>query len=153
MVITVRAISRASSEDISRRFKENAAKLRQRALELIAKDIVDFSPVDTGTYVMAHVAGATSEPGGGVRSSHGKIRGRDKGQFRNLALGNLQRSVSSDAIMNAANVYFHNRAEHAEQVEFMGWKSAQAYHVYGQARRAAPTRIADAARELGFELR
>lgn len=167
MVVKVRAISRQTSADIAERFRERAAQVRSRAAEMMAEDIVNGvpdddreppgSPVDTGTYVMAHVAVVGgSANGGGERSSAGKQTGRNIAQFKALALGNLKRSVSKDAILNSPEIYFQNRAEHATRVEWLGWTdigNKEPYHVYGKARAMAQQRILDAAREFGMETR
>jgi len=153
MVVKVLAISRQTSADIAQKFRDRAAQVRARAAEMMAEDIVKASPVDTGTYIMSHIATTGDAPAGGTTSSMGKPTGRSKAQFENLALGNLKRSVSKDAILNSAQVFFFNRAEHAPEVEFIGWKSVQAYHVYAQARAMALQRIRDAAKEFGMETR
>jgi hypothetical protein len=154
VVVSVKIISQRDSTDIAERFRERAAEVRSRAAEKIAEDIVNASPVDTGTYIMAHSA-QTGDVGGAGRSSKGKMRGQDPQQFRNLALGNLKRSVSKDAILSSSEVFFRNLAEHANHVEYVGWPQhgKQAYYVYTQARSRAPQHIADAARELGMEVR
>jgi hypothetical protein len=152
MVVSLQIISKQDSQDIAERFRERAAQVRSLAAEKIAEDIVGFSPVDTGTYVMAHSA-QTGDVAGGGRTSHGRPRGQNAQQFKNLALGNLKRSVSKDAILNSPEIFFRNLAEHATAVEFVGWPKygVPAYHVYAQARARAEQHIADAARELGME--
>jgi hypothetical protein len=154
MVVSVQIISKRDSTDIAERFRQRAAEVRSRAAERIAEDIVAASPVDTGTYVMAHSA-QTSDAGGDVRTSDNKTRGRDEQQFKNLALGNLKRSVSKDAILNSPEIFFRNLAEHANHVEYVGWPQhgKPAYYVYIQARNRASQHIRDAAREFGMEAR
>jgi hypothetical protein len=155
MVISVQAISSVQSRGISERFRDRAAQLRNRAAEMIAEDIVKASPVDTGTYIMSHIATTGEAPSGAATTSRNKIRGRDATQFQNLALGNLKRSVSKDAILNSATIDFFNRAEHAAQVEDGGWPEfgKPPHRVYAQAKAMAPQRILDAAKELGFDVR
>jgi len=153
VVVSIRMISKQTSADIAERFRERAAQVRSRAAEMMAEDIIKASPVDTGTYIMSHIATTDGTSSGGTTSSSRKTRGRSKEQFQNLALGNLKRSVSKDAILNSSQIFFTNRAEHAPEVEFIGWKSVAAYHVYGQARAMAQQRIRDAAAEFGMETR
>ena len=88
-----------------------------------------------------------------ARSSRGKVRGRNPAQFRGLAIGNLRRSVSAAAISASDEVWFRNRAEHAPFVEYIGWGETPAYHVYANARAAAPQFIRDVAREMGMTAR
>lgn len=166
MVVRIEAISRIESHDISARFRDKAAELRARVSERIADDIVDFSPVDTGTYIMAHVADTGSGTEDAPRSSKGKARRRNRQQFQNLARGNLKRSVTKDAILNSAEVHFRNRAEHAARVEYLGWgggAEAEAagsagehtpggpYRVYAMASARARQHVEDVAREMGFD--
>jgi hypothetical protein len=155
-MVQFRAIDRRSKDDHVKRFYEKAASLRRRVLEKIADAIVDGSPVDTGTYIMAHSVGVGRDSGFvGDRSSFKKRRNRNANQFRGLARGNLQRSVAALAL-GATDVYFRNRAEHAYRVEVRGWEDIRGpgpYHVYTLARAQAPQFIRDAAAELGFELR
>jgi hypothetical protein len=153
MVVQVRAISKRATQDLAREFEMRAAEMRDRVGRRIADVIVDRSPVDTGTYIMAHVAGDGRVSGDVERSSGGKPRGRDGQQFRNLARGNLHRSVSAAAIQAGNEIFFRNRAEHAPFVEYIGWKGRQADHVYGIARAATPQIIRDVAAAMGMTTR
>lgn len=153
MIVQVRAISQKTTQQAELLFKERAAQLRERVGQKLVDAIVDGSPIDTGTYIMAHVAGAGESGESAGRSSKGKIRGRNPAQFRNLARGNLRRSVSAAAISASAEIWFRNRAEHAGHVEYLGWAGTQAYHVYANARAMAPQFIRDAALELGMTTR
>jgi hypothetical protein len=152
VVVQIQVISRQTSSDLARTFMERAAELRSKVAERIAADIVDFSPVDTGTYVMAHVASTGPSSAKPNRTSADKTRGRDPQQFKNLALGNLRRSVSKEAILQSSEIYFSNRAEHAERVEFLGWTDKGgrgADHVYARAEARVAQHIADVAAEMG----
>jgi hypothetical protein len=169
MVVQFKAISKITSGQMEQVFRERAAKLKSAVAERIADDIVDFSPVDTGTYIMAHKAGTGSSDADATRSSAPggtpKQRGRNPQQFKNLARGNLKRSVSSQAVMNATEIWFANSALHAERVETLGWRKplfgnpnsprvdVEPYRVYAQARRRIKTHIADVAASLGMQVR
>jgi hypothetical protein len=164
MVVSIQMISKRESTDIAERFRERAAQVRSRAAEMMAEDIVNGvpndsrdppgSPVDTGNYVMSHIAVTGSGASGGATTfSERKRTGRNIAQMKALALANLKRSVSKDAILNSPEIYFTNRAEYADRVEYMGWKSVQAYHVYRKASAMAQQRIRDAAAEFGMETR
>lgn len=144
-------------------FRERAAQLRRGVLEKVADDIIRFSPVDTGTYIMAHAARGAESDAEADRSSRGRVRGRNAGQFRALALGNLKRSVASAALQSAGEVWIQNRSEHAERVETLGWSAPLfgnpnasgrgPYHVYRNARGRVPAHVRSTAREMGFETR
>lgn len=150
MVAQVQAIYQQDSADIAARFRERAAELRQRVLLDMADSIIDNSPVDTGTYILAHRArtGPVDTGDLATRSSHGKQRGVPDAQFRNLARGNLYRSVSSAAIEASDTVFFHNIAEHADIVEWV-----HGYAVYAIVRNAAPVFIRRAAQQIGMGVR
>lgn len=154
MATQFQAISSHTSQQAAQIFRERAAAIRLRVAEKIADAIVDGSPVDTGTYIMAHVAGTGSSDEDGSRSSHGKPRGRDRSQFTNLARGNLRRSVSAAAVQASSEIWFRNRAWHAPAVEHLGWAAGtQPYQVYARARAQVPTFIREAAREYSMEVR
>lgn len=150
MASSVQVIRRRDSADIADRFRERAAALRERVLLRMADDIVNNSPVDTGTYILAHRA--ASAAGGAVeavsRSSHGKRRDVPDAQFRNLARGNLHRSVSSAAVASATEVFFRNVSDHADIVEYL-----HGHAVYARVRNATPAFIAQAAAEMGMTTR
>lgn len=158
-----RAVTRSESDDIAARFRERAAELRDRVGRRIADVIVDTSPVDSATYIMAHTAGASASEADASRSSEGKVRGQNPAQFRNLARGNLHRSVSSAAVQAAGEIWFRNSSLHAARVEWMGWPaplfgnpsiSGPGPHlVYATARAAAPSIIDAVATEMGMQSR
>ena len=153
MVVQFRAISKRSTQRLDKLFEDKAAMMRAEIASRIAKDIVDASPVDTGTYIMAHVAGTGATSEDASRTSAGKARGRNASQFKNLALGNLRRSVSAAAIRASSEIWFRNRAEHALEVEYLGWAGKDAYHVYQIAGNRAGVHIRDVSREMGYSPR
>jgi hypothetical protein len=166
-VVQFRAIDRRRSPaEIVKNFEMQAEALKRRVYEKIANAIVDASPVDTGTYIMAHSAAAGGRDEGFERdrSSKGKLRGRNPAQFKNIARGNLMRSVAAIPV-GATDVYFRNRALHAPRVEYLGWtrplfgiaESPKApvppYHVYARARAQVGQFIREAAAETGMQTR
>lgn len=163
VVSQLEAISKRDSEDIAAKFLARAAEMRRRVGEAIADEIIDNSPVDTGTYVMAHVAGAGDTADTGERTSHGKQRNRNASQFKNLARGNLKRSVLAEAIEASGEIWFRNRAAHAARVEFVGWPAPLfgnpnisgpgPYHVYAKTAAMVPTIIRRVAAEMGMQAR
>jgi hypothetical protein len=153
MIVQVGAIRTRDTRDLAAQFQERAAMIRQQIAERIVDVIIDGSPVDTGTYIMAHVAGQGASPEVESRSSHGKPRGRSKAQFAALARNNLKRSVSAAAIQASTEIWFRNRSMHAAYVEFLGWNGTPAYHVYAMAGAAAPQIIRDVALSAGASSR
>jgi len=161
-MVQFRAIDRRRNPaEMMKTFEMNADRFKKRVYEKIAVEIVDNSPVDTGTYIMAHsVAGGRDEGFVGDRSSIGKPRKRNPAQFKALARGNLLRSVAA-LPAGATDVHFRNRAEHAPKVEYLGWFNSgpatsgfkEPYHVYSRARAKASQFIREAAAEFGFEVR
>ena len=163
MVTQVQAITRRDSADIANRFRDRAAELRERVGHGIADVVIANSPVDSGTYIMAHRAGPGPSDAEADRSSRGKIRGRSRSQFAGLARNNLYRSVSSAAVANASEIWFTNSALHAARVEWLGWDAPLfgnpgvggrgPYNTYAIARASAPQIIRDVAREMGMQAR
>lgn len=152
MSLQIQSISSRDSADIADRFRQRAAAVRARAATLMADYLVDNSPVDTGTYILAHVASVGPMPEVPDRTSHGKPRGQTRTQFVNLARGNLHRSVSASAIQASSEVWFRNRAIHATFVEH-GRNGVAGQLVYTRTRAAAPELIRQAAREMGATTR
>jgi hypothetical protein len=153
MIVQLGAIRTRDTRDIEAAFRERAAQIRQQVAERIADVIIDASPVDTGTYIMAHAAGVGALPEIETRSSHGKPRGRSRAQFQALARHNLKRSVSARAIQASTEVWFRNRALHAAQVEYLGWNGTPAYYVYARASAEAQQFIRDAVASAGGTVR
>jgi hypothetical protein len=163
-VTAVRTVTGKTLQQIELLFKERARALRVAVGERIASDIVDSSPVDTGTYILAHRASGTD--GGDAAADRSSVdpvrkqRGRNPAQFKGLAKGNLKRSVSAAAMQNATDIWFQNSSMHAQRVESLGWPAPLfgnprisgpgPYRVYAKARAAVPQHIRDAARGLGF---
>ena len=145
-MVQLRMISQNTSSVMERVFAERAAALRKRVAEKMADKIVEYSPVDTGTYVLAHTA-RPEETEYDTRSSHGKARGRNPAQFKALARGNLMRSVSALSL-DTREVWFRNRADHAAVVEYT--ERTRSPHVYARVRAEGAQMIRDAAQELGF---
>ena len=154
MVVQMQMIYQKRSEDIAARFTARAAELRERVGVEIADRIVNRSPVDTGTYVMAHIAGTELSDESASRTSRGKPRGRNPNQFRELARGNLRRSGPAAAIQASGTIWFRNRALHAGRVEYIGWPSGTGpYYVYADTRAEVPAIISQIAASMGFETR
>lgn len=162
-VTQIRMFEGKNPEQMRERLRAKFTALRSRVAEKMADSIVDLSPVDTGTYVMAHSAGTSESDEAADRSSAGKVRGRSEAQFKSLARHNLRRSVSSAAIQASGTIYFRNRALHANRVETLGWPAPLfgnpassgrgPYRVYSTTRGRFGQFVAEATQELGFQTR
>lgn len=163
-MVQFRAIDRRRAPtDIVRSFETRAASLKRRVYESIAHRVIDYSPVDTGTYIMAHTVQAGRSAGSvASESSEGKLRGRPKAMFEQQARARLLGSVATIP-PDATDVYFVNSAMHAPRVEYLGWDAPLfgdpniagpgPYRVYARARAEVGQMIQTAAAELGFETR
>jgi hypothetical protein len=155
MIVQIQAISdnSRSMQQIEKFLKDRMTEFRARVAAHMVNVIIDESPVDTGTYIMAHVAGPKESSEAPSRSSHGKRRGRNKKQFQGLARGNLMRSVSAKAIQASNEVWFRNRALHAGRVEYLGWNGRLPYRVYAKTRAAYPRIVEQVIGEMGLDRR
>jgi hypothetical protein len=151
--VEVRFVRSRVTQQMQLLFEQRAKELKRRVAEKLADRIVDLSPVDTGTYVMAHIA-ATGDTGeAATRRSAGKKRGQNPTQFKNLARGNLKRSVSSAAVLAGNEIWFRNRAEHADRVEYTGWSDKGgrgADHVYALAKAEFNEILRETLSEIGM---
>lgn len=107
--------------------------VRDEFLRNVAEDLVNSSPVDTGTYVKNHSI-TTSSGSGGSRSSHG--REKDDGTARSVALDKLEGQIAN-LPPDATTIYIANRSPHANQVEYGGWARTPPYAVYTGVRARA----------------
>ncbi len=86
-------------------------------LKLIADDLVVFSPVDTGAYVLSHTFAATGSGAGRRYSSHGKPRNQDAASKQAEAKAQLYAEIEAAPISSTRAGIFRNRAPHATAVE------------------------------------
>lgn len=107
--------------------------IRDEFLLNIAEDLVQSSPVDTGTYVKNHSI-TTSSGSGGRQSSHGKDP--DDGSARDVALDKLNGQIAA-LPADTTTVYIANRSPHAAKVEYGGWARTGPYAVYTGVRTRA----------------
>jgi hypothetical protein len=114
--------------------------IRDEFLFNIAEDLVQSSPVDTGTYVKNHSI-TTSSGSGGTSSSHGKPK--DNGSARDLALDKLEGQILA-LPADATTVYIANRSPHAAKVEYGGWARTGPYAVYTGVKSRAKVHLQNA---------
>jgi hypothetical protein len=115
-------------------------EVRDEFLRNVAEDLVNSSPVDTGTYVKNHSI-TTSSGSGGSQSSHGKEK--DTGAARGVALDKLEGQIAA-LPAEATKVYIANRSPHANQVEYGGWARTPPYAVYTGVRARANIHLQNA---------
>lgn len=115
-------------------------EVRDEFLRNVAKDLVNSSPVDTGTYVKNHSI-TTSSGSGGSQSSQGKEE--DSGTARDEALNKLEGQIAS-LPAGTTKAYIANRSPHANQVEFGGWARTPPYAVYTGVRARANAHLQNA---------
>lgn len=107
--------------------------VRDEFLRNVAEDLVNSSPVDTGTYVRNHSI-TTSSGSGGKQNSHGKPP--DSGTAKDDALNKLNAQIAS-LPKDTTTVYIANRSPYANKVEYSGWGKTSAYAVYTGVRNRA----------------
>lgn len=115
-------------------------------LKKLASEIVELSPVDTGTYMDSHSITQGKTRPEAVDSSHGKPRGQIKEPFAQAAISRLFAQI--DAIEPNGEAYVSNSAVHAKIVEYGGssWQRGP-YAVYRSARAKTPIFAREAAAE------
>jgi hypothetical protein len=131
-------------KDLEDRVKE----VQPRILEKAAYFLVDpqYSPDDTGAYILSHSIGRSGNVGRGI-SSHGRVSARDT--HRESALSGLLSQVAN--IPNTSTrVWIGNNSPHVNAVEFGEpgrWKRS-GYFVYTNLRSRFPSMVAKAISEL-----
>lgn len=118
--------------------------VRDEFLRNVAEDLVNSSPVDTGTYVRNHSI-TTSTGAGGTSSSHGKPP--DDGSARPDALAKLEGQIAG-LPKEATTVYIANRSPHANKVEYGGWSRTSPYAVYTTVRARAGAHLQNAVNKV-----
>jgi hypothetical protein len=134
-----RGIKGVSFTQQLRRLEEDLESIRDEYLKGMAREVVGSSPVDTGTYVMAHNIGERSSGG----QFTGNIRyigppGQNGAAMRQESLSKLYAQI--DALPDGqTRVNLSNNSAHAGIVENGGWRwKTSAYKVYDSARNNAP---------------
>ncbi|CAB4139469.1 hypothetical protein UFOVP346_50 [uncultured Caudovirales phage] len=121
-----------------RKVQEELDLVRTEFLKGLATEIVNNSPVDTGTYVMGHMVGERSAAG----QFTGAIKyigppGQDAGAMKSAAIAKLHADIDS-LPEGQTRVNISNRVAHVRIVEDGGhnWKTP-GYKVYTRARDRA----------------
>lgn len=129
-----------SFSSLLKKVEKDLDLVRDEFLRNVAEDLVNSSPVDTGTYVRNHSI-TTSSGAGGRSSSHGKPP--DDGSARTDALAKLDGQISG-LPSDATQVYISNRSPHANRVEYGGWAKTSPYAVYTTVRARAGLHLQNA---------
>lgn len=115
--------------------------LRDDVFKGIIEKIVEYSPVDTGTYMDAHNATIGKSGSGTDMSSKGKKRQQPRAPHASAALSRMFSQI--DAIPEGdSDVFVGNSSHHGMVVEYGGPKTP-AYAPYTRARAASKRIIAN----------
>jgi hypothetical protein len=110
-------------------------------------EIVNNSPVDTGTYMESHEIQEGRTDSVGTNSSRGKPRFQQREPYANSARSKLYAQI--DALtQDHRSVHIGNYSVHAPLVEYGGAKMPIIYAPYTRARASTPRFIREAIEEL-----
>jgi hypothetical protein len=132
--------------EMEARFRRTAGAMNAEVLKGLANVVADASPVDTGTYVMAHAVYEGTDLGSipAVYISLGRPGGQDADMYRGLGRDRLHRQI--DALeTDEPNFIMGNESEHRRDVERRWY-----YEVFSQAAAAGPGIVQAAAAKLGL---
>lgn len=106
-------------------------ELHREAVRFMAGRVVDYSPVDTGTYMNSHNVREGRTGAQATESSHKKPRNQPKEGFASAAIARMSDQIES--LGNSRQAVIANDALHARFVEY-GTSKAFGYMVYARAR-------------------
>jgi hypothetical protein len=109
----------------------SVGELHRRAAAFMIQKVVDYSPVDTGTYISSHNVREGRTSGQATESSHRKPRNQPKSSFADAAVSKMMGQLAD--VENSRRVVIANDAIHAKFVEYGNSKSF-GYAVYSRAR-------------------
>jgi len=127
-----------------KKVEQDLDAVRDEFLRNVAEDLVNSSPVDTGTYVRNHSI-TVSSGSGGRQNSQGKPP--DNGTARSDALDKLNGQIAG-LPQDTTTVYIANRSPYANKVEYSGWGKTGPYAVYTSVRNRAGLHLADAVNKV-----
>lgn len=137
-----------SFTDRLRKVGEDLDQIRTVFLKDMAQEVVNSSPVDTGTYVMSHNVGEQSAAG----QFTGNINyigppNQDPTVMRNAALAKLNSQIDSLPV-DQTRVNLSNNSAHSRIVETGPSWRREGYFVYSRAREMAPILLDKAVRQV-----
>lgn len=122
-----------------KKVSKDLEKIRTEFLFNLAEQIVDDSPVDTGTYIVSHNVGEKSAAGKFTGpSKYIGPAGQDKIKFKGIALEKLKAQIAA-LPKEQVKVNISNNSGHASAVEYGSptWKKTRPYLVYYKASKNA----------------
>ena len=144
-------------EDFAKEFKIDVEELKRGVLNQMAVEIVNNSPVDSGTYVRNHQMG--------LRSGSFQATGRRANDAPRISRGDAVNTQSEKAIglsqlrddikqadLTAESFVFRNPMIYADKVE-TGWATKPGYAVYSKTVREAPRIIQEVAQRIAARSR
>lgn len=107
------------------------SEAHRKAVAYMVQRVVDYSPVDTGTYISSHNVREGRTSGEATESSHRKPRRQSKSTFADAAVSKMLSQLGD--LKNPRRVVIANDAVHARYVEY-GTSKSFGYAVYSRAR-------------------
>jgi hypothetical protein len=114
--------------------------MKKDVFKAVASKVVEFSPVDTGTYMDAHNITIGRSSSSTDMSSKGKARKRPRGPHETSALARLNGQIDAMSAEDKS-AFIGNSSHHGMVVEYGGPKTP-AYAPYTRAREASKRIIA-----------
>lgn len=129
---------RRSASRVIERMESGVTQIYTKAAMFAVKKIVEYSPVDTGTYMDSHNVRVGRDRGQAINSSHNKPR---KQSYRTHASQAKARMISQIKELGGSRDFvISNDAVHARYVEYGSAKN-EARYVYLRAREATADHI------------
>jgi hypothetical protein len=120
---------------------EDLEEYGQIYARMMAQDLIEASPVDTGAFMESFYVG--SSYGGFGSDSHGRPRKQPRGPYESTAFSRMDSGIS--ALKGSTTMIFGNGAPHATQVEF-----DHGYGPFGKAANKHQDRMRRAWAEAGL---
>lgn len=114
--------------------------MKKDVFKAVAAKVVEFSPVDTGTYMDAHNITSGRSSSATTMSSKGKPRKRPRSPHENSAIDRLNAQI--DSLGPRENEAFIGNSSHHGMVVEYGGPKTPAYAPYTRAREASKRIIA-----------
>lgn len=128
--------------------KDKIDDVQKSLYSKMAAKIVEFSPVDTGTYMDNHTIGVGRSSAAATASSNGKPRKQSRGPYESAALSRMLYQINA-LPNNPGVVFIGNFAVHASFVEHGGPNWTVAYSPYRRARAMSAALLNEAVAEVG----
>ena len=123
-------------------------EVRKSFYSKLVTKIVEYSPVDTGTYMDSHSIGSGKGSSSATASSNGKPRNQSRESHAQAALARLLGQIAQIPVREN-NVYVRNSAVHGVFVEHGGVNWDVVYSPYRRARALTSVLLNEAISETG----